>query len=34
LADNLQDDRCAVLKKPLALGRLGELIAGFLRPPE
>lgn len=34
LSDNLQDDRCAVLKKPLALGRLGELIAGFLRPPE
>ncbi len=34
LSDNLQDDRCAVLKKPLALGRLGELIAGFIRPPE
>ena len=34
LSDNLQDDRCAVLKKPVALGRLGELIASFLRPPE
>ncbi|MGE5548626.1 MAG: ATP-binding protein [Solirubrobacterales bacterium] len=33
LADNLQDDRCAVLKKPVALGRLGELIATFLKPP-
>ncbi len=34
LSDVLQDDRCAVLKKPVALGRLGKLIAGFLRPPE
>ena len=33
LSDNLQDDRCAVLKKPVALGRLGELIATFLKPP-
>lgn len=33
LSENLQDDRCAVLKKPVALGRLGELIATFLMPP-
>jgi two-component system, cell cycle sensor histidine kinase and response regulator CckA len=33
LADNLRDDRCAVLKKPVALGRLGEIIASFLLPP-
>ncbi|WP_245651296.1 ATP-binding protein [Paramagnetospirillum marisnigri] len=33
LTDTLQDDRCAVLKKPLALGNLGELIARFLQPP-
>ncbi|MBI5164199.1 MAG: response regulator, partial [Magnetospirillum sp.] len=34
LAENLQDDRCAVLKKPVALARLGDLIAGFLQPPD
>ncbi|TAN78522.1 MAG: response regulator, partial [Magnetospirillum sp.] len=33
VADNLQDDRCAVLKKPVALGGLGDLIATFLQPP-
>jgi PAS domain S-box-containing protein len=33
LADNLQDDRCAVLKKPVALGRLGDIIVSFLQPP-
>jgi PAS domain S-box-containing protein len=33
LADNLQDDRCAVLKKPLALGQLGDLVTTFLQPP-
>lgn len=33
LAENLQDDRCAVLKKPVALGKLGEIIAAFLLPP-
>ena len=33
LAENLHDDRCAVLKKPVALGRLGEIIATFLLPP-
>lgn len=33
LADNLQDDRCAVLRKPLALGNLGEIVATFLQPP-
>ncbi|OJX76794.1 ATP-binding protein [Magnetospirillum sp. 64-120] len=33
LAENLQDDRCAVLKKPVALGKLGEIIATFLLPP-
>ncbi|RAU21204.1 hybrid sensor histidine kinase/response regulator [Paramagnetospirillum kuznetsovii] len=33
IADSLQDDRCAVLKKPLALGTLGEIIAEFLQPP-
>ena len=33
VADNLQDDRCAVLKKPVALGSLGELVARFLQPP-
>lgn len=30
---NLEDDRCAVLKKPVALTRLGELVAEFLKPP-
>jgi len=34
LSDNLQDDRCAVMKKPVALGKLGTIIASFLRPPE
>jgi PAS domain S-box-containing protein len=34
LAANLEDDRCAVLRKPVALGRLGELVTIFLRPPE
>jgi len=34
LADNLQDDRCAVMKKPVALGKLGEIIANFLEPPK
>ncbi len=33
LAENLQDDRCAVLKKPVALARLGEIVAIFLQPP-
>lgn len=33
LAANLEDDRCAVLKKPIALGNLGDLVAAFLRPP-
>jgi two-component system, cell cycle sensor histidine kinase and response regulator CckA len=33
LAANLEDDRCAILKKPVALARLGELVADFLRPP-
>jgi two-component system, cell cycle sensor histidine kinase and response regulator CckA len=33
LAETWADDRCAVLKKPAALNRLGELIAGFLQPP-
>ncbi|WP_254434883.1 ATP-binding protein [Magnetospirillum sp. UT-4] len=33
LADSLQDDRCAVMKKPVALGKLGELVATFLQPP-
>jgi len=33
VADNLQDDRCAVLKKPVALGSLGDLVARFLLPP-
>jgi PAS domain S-box-containing protein len=33
VADNLQDDRCAVLKKPVALGSLGELVTRFLQPP-
>ncbi len=33
VADNLQDDRCAVLKKPVALGSLGDLVATFLLPP-
>ncbi|MGE5505109.1 MAG: ATP-binding protein [Actinomycetota bacterium] len=33
LAANLEDDRCAVLKKPVALGKLGELVATFLQPP-
>lgn len=33
LADHLQDDRCAVLKKPVPLGKLAEIIARFLRPP-
>ena len=33
LADNLQDDRCEVMKKPVALGKLGTIIASFLKPP-
>lgn len=33
LAANLQDDRCAVLKKPVALGQLGDLVVEFLKPP-
>ena len=33
VADNLQDDRCAVLKKPVALGSLGDLVTTFLLPP-
>ncbi|MBC7950471.1 MAG: PAS domain S-box protein [Rhodospirillaceae bacterium] len=33
LADNLNDDRCAVLKKPIPLGKLAEIIATFLKPP-
>ncbi|CAA7613847.1 ATP-binding protein [Magnetospirillum sp. SS-4] len=33
LAENFQDDRCAVLKKPVALNQLGEFVATFLQPP-
>lgn len=33
LAANLQDDRCAMLKKPVALVRLDEIISAFLLPP-
>jgi two-component system cell cycle sensor histidine kinase/response regulator CckA len=33
LADNLQDDRCTVLKKPVALARLGDIVIDFLQPP-
>jgi PAS domain S-box len=33
LAENLQDDRCAVLKKPVPLGKLAEIVAKFLQPP-
>lgn len=33
LAENLQDDRCAVLKKPVPLNKLAEIIATFLKPP-
>jgi signal transduction histidine kinase len=33
LAENLQDDRCAVLKKPVPLNRLADIIATFLKPP-
>jgi DNA-binding NtrC family response regulator len=33
LAENLQDDRCAVLKKPVALSKLGEIVVTFLQPP-
>ncbi len=33
LNERLQDDRCAVLKKPVALGKLAGLVAGFLHPP-
>jgi len=33
LAENLQDDRCVVLKKPVPLGRLADIIATFLKPP-
>ncbi|MDO8608536.1 MAG: GAF domain-containing protein [Phaeospirillum sp.] len=33
VTDNLQDDRCAILKKPVALGALGDLISIFLQPP-
>ncbi len=34
LAENLNDDRCAVLKKPVPLGKLAEIIARFLMPPD
>jgi PAS domain S-box-containing protein len=33
LSENLQDDRCAVLKKPVPLGKLAEIISDFLKPP-
>ncbi len=33
VAANLEDDRCAVLKKPVALAQLGELVTVFLQPP-
>jgi CheY-like chemotaxis protein len=33
LSDNLQDDRCAVLKKPLQLTKLADTVATFLKPP-
>lgn len=33
LDDTLNDDRCVVLKKPLPLGQLAEIIATFLQPP-
>ena len=33
LSENLQDDRCAVLKKPVPLGKLADIIATFLKPP-
>ncbi|MBI3445771.1 MAG: response regulator [Magnetospirillum sp.] len=33
VAANLEDDRCAVLKKPVALAQLGELVTIFLKPP-
>ncbi|MBF0324399.1 MAG: GAF domain-containing protein [Alphaproteobacteria bacterium] len=33
LAENLQDDRCTVLKKPVALARLGDIVIDFLQPP-
>lgn len=33
VAANLEDDRCAVLKKPVALGQLGDLVTVFLQPP-
>jgi len=33
VAANLEDDRCAVLKKPVALAQLGELVTVFLKPP-
>jgi CheY-like chemotaxis protein len=33
LAENLQDDRCAVLKKPLQLTKLADTVATFLKPP-
>jgi PAS domain S-box-containing protein len=33
LAANLEDDRCAVLKKPVALAKLAELVTAFLLPP-
>ena len=33
LSEDLNDDRCAVLKKPAALHTLGELVANFLQPP-
>lgn len=33
VAANLEDDRCAVLKKPVALAQLGELVVEFLKPP-
>jgi two-component system cell cycle sensor histidine kinase/response regulator CckA len=33
VAANLEDDRCAVLKKPVALGQLGDLVTVFLKPP-
>ncbi len=33
LSANLQDDRCVLLKKPVALSALGDIIVEFLKPP-
>lgn len=34
LSDSLRDDRCIILKKPVAMGRLTDVITTLLQPPD